>query len=76
MTMTLHDAMIKVLKESTKECMTSREIADKINSQKLYERQDKGIIPTSQIIARANQYPEYFNKTKINKQLFISLKSN
>lgn len=65
--------MIKVLKESTKECMTSREIADEINRQKLYERGNKDIIPTSQISARVNQYSKYFNKTKINDHLFISL---
>lgn len=65
--------MIKVLKESTKECMTSREIADEINRQKLYERGDKGIIPTGQISARVNQYQKYFNKTEIDKHLFISL---
>lgn len=71
--MKLHEAIIKVLKESTKECITSREIANEIHRQKLYERGDKEIIPTSQISARVNQYPKYFNKTKINNHLFISL---
>ncbi len=73
--MKLHEAIIKVLSESEKETMTPQEIADEINKRKLYERGDKGTIPSSQISARVNQYSHLFNKRMISRHSFISLKS-
>ena len=49
--------------------MTAREIADAINVQKLYSRKDGGLIPSSQISARINNYHQYFQK--INSKIYI-----
>lgn len=60
--MTLHEAIIEVLR-SNKAPMKSRDIADAINAAKLYVRGDNGPIPSRQISARVNNYPQLFSKT-------------
>jgi len=59
--MTLHRAIEIVLQENGIP-MTTREIADRINHRKLYVRGDKQPVPTSQIGARVNNYPDLFMK--------------
>ncbi|MEX0980488.1 MAG: N-6 DNA methylase [Bacteroidales bacterium] len=59
--MTLHEAISFVLKQERRS-MTAREIADIINSKKLYIRGDKNPVPTSQIHARVNNNPAIFSK--------------
>lgn len=59
--MYLHDAIIKVL-TITAIPMTPNDIAQLVNSQKLYKRKDGQPIPTSQISARVNNYPQLFYK--------------
>lgn len=59
--MTLHDAMMQVLKEGGRS-MTVKEIADAINKKGLYQRGDGTPLPSSQISARANNYPALFCK--------------
>ena len=66
--MYLHEAIIQVLKRNGSP-MTASEIADAINVQKLYSRKDGGLIPSSQISARINNYPQYFQK--INNKIYI-----
>lgn len=66
--MYLHEAIILVLKKNGGP-MTAREIADAINAQKLYSRKDCGLIPSNQIHARVNNYPQYFQK--INSKIYI-----
>lgn len=66
--MKLHEAIEKVIKENGS-TMTSIEIAYKINSNGLYRRKDGNSIPTSQIIARVNEYPNLFVKTENQIQL-------
>lgn len=68
--MTLHEAMIEVLKEK-KSPMTTKEIAEQLN-QKLYEKKDKSPIKASQIQIRAYNYKHLFVMEGKN----ISLKSN
>ena len=71
----LHEAMIRVIEESHKEYMTPREIADEINKRRLYEKGDGQMILSGLISARANQYPQFFNKQTIDGHSVISLKS-
>lgn len=59
--MTLHDAIKQVLIDSKKP-MTAAEIAGIINSGALYNRGDNNPVPSSQISARVNNYPELFEK--------------
>ena len=59
--MTLHDAIIEVLKGNTS--LSTGEIAIRINRARLYTRGDGKPVPTSQISARVNNYPELFIKT-------------
>jgi hypothetical protein len=66
--MYLHEAIIQILKKNGGP-MTAREIADAINVQKLYSRKDGGLIPSSQISARINNYHQYFQK--INSKIYI-----
>lgn len=61
--MTLHEAMIIVLKEKNGP-LHPKEIADKINRRGLYHRKDGLPLPAGQIRARARQYPHLFDKTK------------
>lgn len=57
--MTLHEAMIEVLKEK-KSPMTTKEIAEKLNQNKLYEKKDKSLIKAFQIKRRAYNYQHLF----------------
>lgn len=57
--MTLHEAMIIVLKENM-QGMTGSEISDIIFSKKLYLQKNGNKAPRSQIELRAKNYPQYF----------------
>ncbi len=61
--MKLHEAIIKTLNEKGNR-LTSREIADYINQNKLYIREDNEAVPTSQINARIKNYSRFFIKEK------------
>lgn len=65
--MTLHEAIKLILIENNGS-LSAREIADKINDRKLYLRADKVPVPSSQISARVNNYPNLFASSngKIN----------
>lgn len=56
--MKLHEAMAQVL--AGQEGLTSSEIASEINRLCLYTRGDGQLVPSSQISARANNYPNLF----------------
>lgn len=56
----LHDAMIIVLSQNNYE-MTPESLADEINRQNLYERNDKQPLPSSQILQRVEVKPKYFS---------------
>lgn len=59
----LHDAMIIVLNQNNYE-MTPEALADSINAQNLYERNDKQPLPASQILQRVGIKPKYFSYDK------------
>lgn len=59
--MTLHEAMVKLLKETGRP-MTTKEIADALNKNGWYtKKNDNPIIIPYQIIGRAKKYPRLFN---------------
>lgn len=60
--MTLHDAMAQVLYEGGNTWLTAREVADRINAERLYEKRDGGGADASHIHARAKQYRSMFEK--------------
>ena len=57
--MTLHDAIICILK-SHGTAMSYSDIAEEINSKRLYLKNDKSMISKVQISARARKHPELF----------------
>ena len=57
--MLLHEAITQILRENKKP-MTIHELADVINSRKLYRRKDGSDIEPNQISARVNNHPELF----------------
>jgi hypothetical protein len=59
--MTLHEAIEQVIRKAGKPLSTG-EIYDLINSQKLYTRADGKPVPTSQIGARVRQSPKWLKK--------------
>jgi hypothetical protein len=59
--MTLHEAIAKLLKEKG-QSLTTRQIADALNSNKWYTKGDGSAIATSQIGARIRKYPQIFSK--------------
>lgn len=58
--MTLHEAIIKVLNESTKLSLTTSEIAEILNVKKYYAKKDKSTITAYQIHGRTNNYKNIF----------------
>lgn len=58
--MKLHEAIIKLFKESHKECMTFQEIANELNRNGWYKKKDKSPIEANQIRARVRKYPQLF----------------
>lgn len=66
--MTLHEAMILVLRQQGRP-LTTRELADAINHEKLYTRKDNSPLPPGQIALRAKNYPQYFDKVGSNISL-------
>ena len=59
----LHDAMIIVLNQNNYK-MTPEALADSINAQNLYERNDRQPLPASQILQRVGIKPKYFSYNK------------
>ena len=54
--LTLHDAIVSVLKSSGTP-LSTKKLAEEINSQRLYVRKDKKAIKSEQISARVRKYP-------------------
>ena len=59
--MTLHEAIIEVLSDN-RQGLTASQIAEKVNQRKTYIRGDGEPLPSSQISARVNKYPDLFSK--------------
>lgn len=69
--MTLQEAIEKILKEAGK-ALSAELIAKKINQDGLYFRNDKNPVPSSQIIAHINNFPENFLRRNNKIGLFSS----
>lgn len=69
--MELHYAIIQILKSNGRP-MTCREIADELNSSKLYSKRNGSKIAPNQISARVNKYPSLFIKDMSAKPMKIS----
>lgn len=67
--MTLHEAIIKVLNDSTKSSLTTSEIAEILNIKKYYAKKDKSIITAYQIHGRTNKYKDIFRRNGNNVSL-------
>ena len=59
--MTLHEAIIIILKEKGGE-MTTTEIARELNKIKLYSKRDGSEITDFQVHGRTKNYPNYFTR--------------
>ena len=68
----LHDAMIIVLNQNNYE-MTPEALADSINAQNLYERNDRQPLPASQILQRVGIKPKYFSYDKENNLVSLNV---
>jgi hypothetical protein len=62
-TMTLHEALVQVLREGGNEGKTARELADAVNGQGLYRKRDGSPVEPNQIQARVNNYGTLFRKS-------------
>lgn len=67
--LTLHEAICQVLAEQTNQWMTVREIAEQVNSRRLYRKKDGSAIEPSQIHARAKNYDQLFEKDGPNVRM-------
>ncbi|MCY3959930.1 MAG: hypothetical protein OXG65_16785 [Chloroflexi bacterium] len=61
--MTLHEAMVAVLRDKTREA-TPSEIAAWITDRNLFRRTDGMVAGGSQVSARAHKYPRLFYKNE------------
>lgn len=59
--MTLHEAIIVVLKEKSSD-MTTTEIANELNKRKLYSKKDASEITPYQVHGRTKNYPQFFTR--------------
>lgn len=57
---TLHEAMRRVLADAGGGWMDAAQLAEEVRRRGLYQRRDSGPVPTKQIRARANNYPDLF----------------
>jgi chorismate mutase len=67
--MTLHHAMQLVISERGNEWTSVHDLAREINSRRLYEKRDRTAVDPSQVHARANKYPQLFDKDGPNVRL-------
>lgn len=60
--LTLHEALAQILREQGNRWMTVRELAEEVNTSKLYRKRDGSLVEPSQIHARAKNYERLFEK--------------
>jgi hypothetical protein len=60
--LTLHDAMVEVLKNNAVGMMRAGDLAAEINRQRLYRMRDGRPVEPQQIHARVGHYPQLFDK--------------
>jgi hypothetical protein len=61
-TMTLHEALVKILTENGNVPMTARALADAVSDRGLYRKRDGSLVEINQIHARTNNYHDLFEK--------------
>ena len=59
---TLHDAMVHVLRQRGGQGMTARDLANTVQDTGLYQKRDGSRLELNQIHARVNRYRELFDK--------------
>jgi hypothetical protein len=60
--MTLHEALVQVLRENGNEPMTARALADAVNERGLYRTKDGSPVEVNQVHARTSNYQDLFEK--------------
>ena len=61
-TLTLHEALALILRESGDGWMTVRELTDQVNARNLYQRRNGAPVEANQVHARTKNYPQMFDK--------------
>jgi hypothetical protein len=61
-TLTLHDAIARVLEDNGNEWMTARELADEVDRRGLYRKRDGSKVEVNQVHARTHNYGDLFEK--------------
>ena len=73
--MTLHEAIVQVLKSANR-AMTTQQIAEELNKTKAYQKRDGSAITDFQIHGRTKNYPHLFNRDKSLVSLKGGMKIN
>lgn len=60
MRLTLHEAMIAILKEQPNKAMHSKDLAEIINKRGSYRKKDNTNVEGKQIYSRARKYSQFF----------------
>jgi hypothetical protein len=60
--LTLHEALVRLLREAGGEGRTPRELADLVNDRGLYQRRDGSPVQANQVQARINNYDRLFDR--------------
>lgn len=66
--LTLHEAMVQILKKCPNQTAEQVYLAQEINRQKLYWQVNGGPVSSGQIAPRAKNYPELFEKIPANNR--------
>jgi hypothetical protein len=61
-TMTLHEALVQILRENSNVPMTARALANAVTDRDLYHKKDGSPVEINQVHARTNNYHELFEK--------------
>jgi hypothetical protein len=61
-TLTLHEALARVLEDMGNEWATARELTDEVNRRGLYRKRDGSQVEVNQVHARTNNYGDLFEK--------------
>lgn len=63
-TVTLHEAMARILTQNEVPCRIARELTEDVNRSGLYKKRDGSPVDSAQVHSRARNYHEVFVKTK------------
>jgi hypothetical protein len=60
--LTLHEALVQILREHGNQWMTARDLTDEVNRRGLYTKRDGSAVEVNQIHARTKNYEDLFEK--------------